>query len=229
MTGLLISVRGAAEAQLALAGGADIVDIKEPALGSLGRADAATVGDVRTLVQGRVPTSVALGELSEALARDFAYVAGCAYAKLGLAGCGPWPDWPERWAEQIRRLPPSVASVAVVYADWRAAAAPPPDAVLARGGELKCSAVLVDTYDKSHGDLLTYFDRDALRAFLAAARQQRMLTVLGGSLGLASLAQVLPFTPDYIAVRGSACIGSRNGSLDSARVRDLADRVHGGA
>jgi uncharacterized protein (UPF0264 family) len=38
MTGLLVSVRDAAEAADALAGGADLIDVKEPNAGSLGAA-----------------------------------------------------------------------------------------------------------------------------------------------------------------------------------------------
>ena len=36
---LLVSVRSAAEVRPALAGGADIIDAKEPSLGSLGRGE----------------------------------------------------------------------------------------------------------------------------------------------------------------------------------------------
>jgi len=41
MTGLLASVRSAAEAALAVTAGADIVDAKEPSAGALGRVDPA--------------------------------------------------------------------------------------------------------------------------------------------------------------------------------------------
>ena len=39
--GLLVSVRSGAEAEAALAGGADLIDVKEPTRGALGRADGA--------------------------------------------------------------------------------------------------------------------------------------------------------------------------------------------
>ena len=41
--GLLVSVRSAAEALSALAGGADVIDVKEPNRGSLGAADDETI------------------------------------------------------------------------------------------------------------------------------------------------------------------------------------------
>ena len=43
MTRLLVSVRNGQEAEAALAGGAHVIDVKEPARGSLGRADETTL------------------------------------------------------------------------------------------------------------------------------------------------------------------------------------------
>ena len=63
MTGLLVSVRSAAEARIALEAGADLIDVKEPRRGALGAADPAVWKDVCRAVAGRVPVSVALGEL----------------------------------------------------------------------------------------------------------------------------------------------------------------------
>jgi uncharacterized protein (UPF0264 family) len=44
---------------------------------------------------------------------------------------------------------------------------------------------------------------------------------MAGSLTAASIAQILPLGPDYVAVRGAACRGSRDGSLDGELVREL--------
>jgi uncharacterized protein (UPF0264 family) len=65
MTRLLVSVRNAAEAAVALRAGADLIDIKEPAKGSLGAPTNQTVEEVVTTVAGAVPVSVALGELRD--------------------------------------------------------------------------------------------------------------------------------------------------------------------
>src|SRR5579872_3508444 len=43
---LLVSVRNLAEAESALAGGCDILDIKEPAHGAMGMADVATIAAI---------------------------------------------------------------------------------------------------------------------------------------------------------------------------------------
>ena len=55
MTGLLVSVRDADEAEAALRGGAALIDVKEPRHGSLGRASAEQWRERGRQVAGRVP------------------------------------------------------------------------------------------------------------------------------------------------------------------------------
>ena len=61
--GLLVSVRSVAEAQEAVAGGAAIIDVKEPSRGPLGRADADVTAAIAEAVAGRAQLTVACGEL----------------------------------------------------------------------------------------------------------------------------------------------------------------------
>ena len=73
---LLVSVRNAEEALSAIRGGADIIDVKEPAHGSLGRASLENLTAVAKCLRGAmadagcsgaepVPLSIALGEVEE--------------------------------------------------------------------------------------------------------------------------------------------------------------------
>src|SRR5437660_1345426 len=102
MAQLLVSVRSVAEAEAALAGGAALIDVKEPARGALGRADDDVIAAVVRFVAGRCPVSAALGELRESVP-PFAGP-GLAYAKWGLAGCGADPRWPQTFTQARQRL-----------------------------------------------------------------------------------------------------------------------------
>ena len=53
--GLLVSVRSAEEATVALKAGADLIDVKEPTRGPLGMAEAEVVGGVLATVGAKVP------------------------------------------------------------------------------------------------------------------------------------------------------------------------------
>ena len=55
--GLLVSVRTADEVAAALDGGADLIDVKEPAKGPLAPAEAEVVAAVIDAVDGKVPVS----------------------------------------------------------------------------------------------------------------------------------------------------------------------------
>ena len=88
---LLVSVVSADEARAALAGGADIIDVKDPREGALGAPSPRTLAEVVAAVDGAAPVSVALGDLPDlphtaALAACGAAACGVDYVKLGLRG-----------------------------------------------------------------------------------------------------------------------------------------------
>lgn len=219
--GLLVSVRDAAEAVQALAGGADVIDVKEPRRGALGPASPETWSEVVATVGGRRPVSVALGELLWDDVEDRAAEAvGVQFAKIGLHDC-QGTDWVARWQAAWSALPRGVERVAVAYADWKAAKAPRPDEVVAAAGPAGCRWLLVDTYFKSMGDLLTWLPPADLAAFVERAQQAGLAVVLGGSLSASTIPQILPLGPRWIAVRGAACPGGRLTSVSADSIREL--------
>jgi hypothetical protein len=62
---LLISVANAAEASDALAGGADIIDAKEPLAGALGAVSVKVLREIHAAVAGARPVTAALGDASD--------------------------------------------------------------------------------------------------------------------------------------------------------------------
>ena len=143
---LLVSVRSVRESVDAFAGGADIVDLKEPRNGSLGAVSSEVAQDVCDVLassaletrRGNVPPlSLAMGELSQwnpsrqKKSPEFPsqLLERFTYAKIGLAGCDKL-DWQPRWMEWSAALPENVNPVLVIYADWRLASAPSVSEVL---------------------------------------------------------------------------------------------------
>lgn len=225
MSGLLVSVRNTREARSALAGGAAIVDVKEPLHGSLGAADPQTVTEVARELRGQVLLSVALGEILEQPEESSPVdlPAGIEFAKFGLAGCATDPQWESKWVRLLRRLPDNVSRVAVAYADWQRALSPDPRRVVSLGARHQCRAVLIDTYRKDSGSLLNHLPGDELTEIVNLGRQLGMLVVIAGSVDLPVIKRLAELQPDYFGVRGAVCHGSRTGPLDPRRVRQLVD------
>src|SRR5438270_12690933 len=117
MPRLLISVRNLQEARLALAGGADLIDIKEPSHGSLGQACASVISEIASTVGTHKPLSAALGELLDSPLE--LPPANLNFAKWGLSGCATLENWPNLLAERdanVRRTNPRCQAVGVIYA-----------------------------------------------------------------------------------------------------------------
>ena len=223
MSALLVSVRDADEAIDACAGGANIIDIKEPRRGSLGRADVVVWRQVAACVDTGVPVSVALGELmhNNSLPRADAWTGIC-FAKWGLAGCRRWPDWPSRWAAAVDALAPHVRSVGVIYADDLAAESPAAADIVSQAARLGCWGILFDTYQKRGTHLFDLLPVRQLAPVIESIRDHGMAVSLAGSLDARQLDLALELEPDVIAVRSAACLGGRMGRVDQEKVRRLA-------
>jgi uncharacterized protein (UPF0264 family) len=226
MTALLVSVRSASEARTALAGGAALIDVKEPARGSLGRADENVIHEVVAAVAGRQPVSAALGEWAE----DIGTIpdADLTYVKWGLAGCACRPDWRDslgRWLERPQR--PQL--VLTAYADWQCARAPAVEEVFALAAAHPGSVLLLDTHCKDAANalgkprptLLDWLPAPWIADLCARCRDARVRIALAGSLGPAEMRALADSRPDWFAVRGAVCDGDRHGTVQVEKVRQL--------
>ncbi len=231
--GLLVSVRSAAEAVAALAGGADVIDVKEPDHGPLGAADPDTMTEILCVVRGQVLVTAAAGELLDTGTRGAMRIveslpSGISLCKIGLHGCRDVPGWDELWSLAVARgraQANPAGPVAVVYADWLTARAPTPLEVLRIAVRLGCSALLIDTWDKFAGNLFEHWSLGKLDRFIAQVRARRMAVVLAGSLSGSSLTTAAQLAPDLVAVRGAACENGRRGTIVAERVAALKQMI----
>jgi uncharacterized protein (UPF0264 family) len=232
---LLVSVRDAAEAAAALAGGADLIDVKEPSRGPLGRADTAAIAAVIEAVGGRAPVSAALGELRECplvgIAADLPD--GLSFVKWGLSGMlrGGWNRamivarllFAENRASKSNTGPQWVT---VAYADWVPAEAPRPADIVAALKETWVKVILFDTFQKDGATLLDWMSVKEIAALVRSCQEFDVKVALAGSLTAHEIDRLRTVRPDWFAVRGAACDGGRGGIVSERRVRELADLVH---
>ena len=230
MTQLLVSVRSAMEAEAARRGGAALIDVKEPAHGSLGRATDRAIADVVRVMAGRRPVSAALGELLATLGDvwppdDMPLT----FVKWGLAGYGGSGAavWRSKLLLAVRGLEerqPSCRAVAVAYADWQRARAPMPEEICDFAIEHSTGAFLIDTWLKDGSTLLDWLSLHEIEYLQERCHVAGVPMALAGSLGPAQIRTLLPLRPDWIAVRGAACRGNQRGApVDEGEVRRLAE------
>ena len=228
---LLVSVVDAAEARLAVAGGVDVVDVKNPAEGSLGAPAPGVIAAVRAVLPAGLPLSAALGDLpslpgTAALAALGAARSGAAYVKLGLWG----PSTAEEAVGVLRAARAAVDGdarvVAVAYAD--AARVPsrplPPSELVAAARAAGVDGCLLDTAVKDGRGLFEWLAPDALAAFVADAHGAGLEVALAGELRAEDLAVVRATGADIAGVRSAACRdGRRTAALDPERIARLRE------
>ena len=234
---LLVSVRDPREVAAAVAGGAAIIDIKDPGRGPLGRASAATLAACAAVVPNELPWTCAAGELRELagaaaglLGRQLVgLVSQPAAIKFGLAGCCG-TDWSESLARVARQFPVATAAVPVAYADARRAEAARVDDVIDQAASRGFPLVLIDTFDKqASGSLLELATEAELRAWVARARAAGLGLLLAGRLTLEQIPIVAGCQPAAVAVRSAVCVGGRLGRIDQTRVAIAAEHCRRGS
>ena len=222
---LLVSVRNAKEAEEAIAGGADIVDIKDPGKGSLGYAGTAVISSVIEVSTG-VTASAALGELNEwtqpPSPQEADVLSRMSFLKTGPCGLAEIQDWKARHEVLRTELFERVATkwVAVAYADHDSCAAPAPMEILTESDG--CAGLLIDTYRKAAGSTFDCLSAHDLRQLRERAHDRGMFFALAGRVQIQHMEQVAYVEPDIVGVRGAACEqNNRTAALSRERVQNL--------
>lgn len=231
---LLVSAVSAEEAQHALAGGADIVDVKDPGEGALGAPAPRVLSEVVQVVGGAAPISVALGDLPDlphtaALAARGAALSGAGYVKVGLRGVRELDRAVAMMGAVADAVGSGVAVIAAAYAD--AAALDPPafapawlPSLVERTG---IGGALVDTFVKDGRGLYGWLSESELAELIARTRAAGGSFAVAGQLRPGELRRV---DADIVGVRSAVCRGGdRTAELDAelvaaavAEVRTLA-------
>ena len=228
---LLVSVVDAGEARAAAAAGADIVDVKNPAEGSLGAPSPGLIAGVRAAVPGELPVSAAIGDMPNlpgtgALAALGADRSGAAFVKVGLWGSSTEPDAVAllRAVRDAVAAVPGTVLVAAAYADARRVAHAPlaPELLPHVARAAGVGVCLLDTAVKDGRGLLEWVAPDALASLVAEAHAAGLQVALAGALRAEDLPVIRDAGADIAGVRSAACgDGRRSAPLDAARVSAL--------
>jgi len=226
---LMISVVSSEEASAALSGGAEILDVKNPAEGSLGANFPHIIREIRALAPEAVRVSAAIGDMphlpgTAALAALGAASCKVDYVKVGLLG----PKNPDQAIYLLKAVKqalgefPDTAIIAAGYADAQRAGTLDPSLlprIARRAGMAGC---LLDTYIKDGRHLFDFLDTNTLHAMAEEMHSSGMLFAIAGSLHAEDLPVARDLGADIVGVRTAVCRDNqRTSRLDPERVRAL--------
>ncbi|MGD6808292.1 MAG: (5-formylfuran-3-yl)methyl phosphate synthase [Candidatus Bathyarchaeia archaeon] len=232
---LLISPQNAQEATEAIAGGADIIDVKNPKEGPLGANFPWVIKEVKQLIPEGVQLSCTLGEApglpgSMALAAYGAASLGVDYVKAGLSGVQTVQEAVSLLGSIVRSAKicnPKIKVVAAGYGDYIRAASIEPQLVVHAAFVAKADLVMLDTAIKDGKTLFDFQSLPQLKAFVDAAHEHGLGAALAGSLRVQDLPVIEGLGTDFVGLRGAACSNNNRdtGQVTRERVQELVEVI----
>jgi uncharacterized protein (UPF0264 family) len=232
---LLISPKNETEALEAIAGGADIIDVKNPNEGPLGANFPWVIKRIRQVTPANIEVSCTIGEMpnrpgSMALAALGAATTGVDYIKAGLYELKT-PEQAVQLLQQVTRAAkdhnPAIKVVASGYADADRISTVDPLQVPKIAKEAQADIAMLDTAIKDGKNLFNFLTKHQLQRFVEEAHSYSLKVALAGSLRKEDLTAVYELSADVVGVRGAACTLSDrvNGQITREKVRELVEIV----
>ena len=218
---LMISVRDEVEAATAVAGGADIIDIKNPNEGSLGAQPPHVIRAIVNAVPPAIPVSASIGDVPNlpgtvALAGLGAALCGVRFVKVGLLGA---------IQRALAHATGTVGLVACAYADAALVGSLDP-LLLPDAAAPFADGCLIDTAVKDGTHLFQCLPDDAIALFTKRCRDRGLFSALAGCLTQDHLSRAQALGADIVGVRTAACAGdTRGGMISLEKVKALKTRL----
>lgn len=209
---LLISIKDYREALKIKDSRFDILDIKNPAEGSLGANFPSEINKIRRLYRD-FPLSAAGGDMPDlpGLASLASYgLANCRvdYIKIGLYG----PREPEDAVYLLQNVKSAVREsgqnpdiIAVSYADYAENSTLNPMLLPEIAVKADIDGVMIDTLNKRGKNLFNFMDVDDLKDFVSSSGESGLISALAGSLKAEDIDLLMEIGADIIGFRGAVC------------------------
>ncbi len=226
---LLVSPINIEEAKAAMAGGADILDVKNPKEGSLGANFPWVIRSVAEVSGRRLPVSATIGDFdykpgTASLAALGAAFSGADYIKVGLLKI----ENQEQAGEMLGPIVRSVKDfddekrlVAAAYSDYARVGSIAPMDLPEVAAECGADVVMVDTAVKDGKSTFEFMTESEIGEFISTGHDLGLEVAIAGTIKFGDLELLRRVAPDIIGVRGAVCGGDRSGTIKEELVRRM--------
>ena len=219
MTGFLASVSSEHEALLVRSGGADVIDLKDPARGALGALDEARVRAIARRMDHGATLSATIGDLPVYAAELEAAITGMHACGVDIVKVGVFGNTVSPFMLSVldRLTDRHIRIVLVFFAELY-----DPDSDFQRLRRAGITGVMLDTCEKAKGNLRDKLDDGTLAKFVGRAKRAGLVSGLAGSLTKKDIPPLLRIKPDYLGFRGALCKQrQRTSGMDGAKVAEI--------
>jgi uncharacterized protein (UPF0264 family) len=223
------------EALEAIAGGADIIDVKNPLEGALGANYPWVIRQIREITPRRLEVSCTLGEVgnlpgSVSLAAYGAASLGVDYIKVGLGGIKTPKEaifLLQNAIKAAKECNPKIKVAVAGYADAAETDAINPLVIPEIAYKSQVDVAMLDTSVKDGKTLFDHLSEEQLKKFVDSAHGFGLEAALAGSLRKQDLPVIYGLGADIAGLRGAACTNSNRvtGQINRKLVCELVEVV----
>lgn len=206
---LLVSIVNLKEAISALNGGCDIIDIKNPAEGSLGAQHPIIIKDIVNFINGEVEISATLGDLvyqpgTASLAALGLATLNIDYIKAGLYGVkteGEALHMAESIVKAVRTINNKVKVIICGYGDFKQLGSINPEFLPQIAYESGSDGILIDLKTKDSSKIFDYLEINKISEIVNRAHDYNLSVALAGGITMDDIKLVKKLDVDIIGVR----------------------------
>jgi uncharacterized protein (UPF0264 family) len=223
------------EALEAIAGGANIIDVKNPKEGALGANYSWVIKRIKEVTPNNVEVSCTLGEVgnlpgSVSLAALGASSLGVDYIKVGLYGIKTSEEaifLLQTVSRAAKECNPKIKIAVAGYADAAKIGTINPLMIPEITHKAQVDVAMIDTSIKDGKNLFDYLSQRELKKFVDSAHGFGLKAALAGSLRAQDLPVIYSLGADIAGLRGAACTsGNRvTGQITRKLVGELVEAV----
>jgi len=220
MSKVLGSIKDLSEAKLLLKTDIDIIDLKDPSNGALGRLSNDDINNIVKYVANKKLTSSTVGDLPnniEIIKKNVDEISSTNvnFIKIGV--------YKKEYIKTLCDIKSCKKLIAVFFADIFL----PSSKDIKKLKNSSFSGVMIDTSNKKSGNLLDHVSYSDIGDFLKIAKNFKLLTGVAGSINETHLDELIKLNPDYMGFRGALCeISSiRNSNISTKNVNHILDII----
>ena len=232
---LLVSPMNTKEAVEAIAGGADVIDVKNPTEGALGANFPWVIKKIRAITPRNIALSCTIGDVpdlpgSMSLAALGAASLGVDYIKVGLYGFKTPKDaicLLSNVNKAAKECNSKIKVVASGYADAERISSLDPMLIPKVASKAQVDLAMLDTSVKDGKSIFDFLSPEQLACFVNSSHRLGLEASLAGSLRKQDLPLLCSLGVDIAGVRGAACTNSdrMKGHVTRALVAELINVI----
>ena len=220
MSKVLASIKNLSEAKLLINTEIDIIDLKDPTKGALGRLSTNDIKNIVDFISKKKLVSSTVGDLPNDKAMISKNVDEISKTDVDFIKIGVYE---KKYIKTLSQISCNKKLIAVFFADKFLPSKN--DMMILRASGFY--GVMIDTANKKSGNLFDHTTYNVINKFLKIATSLKLMAGIAGSINESHINDLLQLNPNYMGFRGALCKNKkiRNSNISVIAVKNITNKI----